>query len=81
MRIIENKIFKIMSLVLKVDLQALNENSNMDNLSEWDSLRHMNLILALEEEFSVSLPEEDVANLTSFKLLNISISELVEKQK
>ena len=81
MRIIENKIFKIMSLVLKVDLQALNENSNMDNLSEWDSLRHMNLILALEEEFSVSLPEEDVANLTSFKLLNICVSELVEKQK
>ncbi len=79
MRLIENKILKVMSIVLKVDPQSLNESSNMDNVSEWDSLRHMNLILALEEEFSVSLPEEDVANLTSFKLLKISISELLEK--
>ncbi len=79
MRLIENKILNVMSIVLKVDPQSLNESSNMDNVSEWDSLRHMNLILALEEEFSVSLPEEDVANLTSFKLLKISISELLEK--
>lgn len=38
----------------------------------------MNLILALEEEFGVTLPDEDGANATSYHLLVIVLQELLE---
>ena len=38
----------------------------MDNLATWDSLRQMNLIAALEDEFSIEMEPEDVIELDSF---------------
>ena len=32
-------------------MKDVNENSSMDTLGQWDSLNHMNLMMALEEEF------------------------------
>lgn len=34
-------------------------------LAAWDSLAHLNLILALEEEFEVDIPPEDFPKLHS----------------
>ncbi|RZU51749.1 acyl carrier protein [Krasilnikovia cinnamomea] len=33
---------------------------------KWDSLAHMSLIAALEDEFSVMIDTEDVINMSSF---------------
>jgi acyl carrier protein len=48
----------------------------MDNVPSWDSLKHMNLVLALEEEFKVSIPDEDAANITSYALIKLVLDEL-----
>ncbi len=40
------------------------EQLNSD-LAAWDSLAHLNLILALEEEFEVEIPPEDFLQLHS----------------
>ena len=34
-------------------------------LPEWDSLAHMRLLAMLEDEFGISITEDDVAELTS----------------
>jgi acyl carrier protein len=47
----------------------------MDTIANWDSLRQMNMVLALEESFGVSFPDEDAANATSFKLLCLVLEE------
>jgi len=74
---IDSRIFKIMSLIFRTTLESLDQNSSMDNIENWDSLAHMNLILALEEEFLISYPDEEVGNLTSFKLIKFVTSELL----
>lgn len=73
-----SKIKQVMSAVFEVPLEKINENSSSDNLENWDSLRHLNLILALEEEFGVSIPDEEVGNLVNFKLIELTINELVK---
>jgi acyl carrier protein len=35
-----------------VDLQ-INDNTNADDIDEWDSLNHINLINAIEEKFAI----------------------------
>jgi acyl carrier protein len=72
------KIKQVMSIVFEVPVNSINENSSGDNIENWDSLRHLNLILALEEEFGVSIPDEEVGNLVNFKLIELSINELTK---
>ncbi len=67
-----------MAIVLKVDSLTINEDSSMDNIISWDSLGHMNLILALEDEFKITIPDEDAGNISSYKLIKIVLQELLD---
>lgn len=72
------KIKNVMSTIFDVPLETINENSSSDTIENWDSLRHLNLILALEEEFNISIPDEEVGNLVNFKLVELTINELLK---
>ena len=65
----EDKIKEIMAIVLKIQINDINENSSQDNLESWDSLKHMQLIVALEEEFDVDFDDTNLIEMQSFKLI------------
>jgi acyl carrier protein len=44
------------------------ENLKYRDIPQWDSLGHMTLIAAIEEEFAVQLETEQVIDLSSFKV-------------
>lgn len=55
---------------LLADLFACSENditptTSAETLSEWDSLKHLQLMLVLEEEFHVQVSPETMEQLTS----------------
>jgi acyl carrier protein len=66
---------KVMASVFEVDVGEITEDASMDTIKTWDSLRQMNLVLALEESFGVSIPDEDAANATSYKLIVLVLEE------
>ena len=72
------KIKQVMSLVFEVPLESIADDASSDNIENWDSLRHLNLILALEEEFGVSIPDEEVGNLINYKLIELVINDLLK---
>ncbi len=74
---INEKIVNVMSIVFEVDKSEINEDSSADTIDKWDSLRHLNLILALEEEFGVSIPDEEVGNMVNYKIIYHVINEMV----
>ena len=45
-----------------------NENIKYNDVAEWDSIGHMNLISALEDEFKISIDTDDVVEFSSFKV-------------
>ena len=75
----EKKIKQIMSQVFNIDAQEITEDSTQDTIGNWDSLRHMSLVMALEDEFGLELDENQIIEMMSFKLiinvLNDCISE------
>lgn len=73
----ENTLKQVMATLLTVDVSAIGEDASMDTIPTWDSLRHMNLVLALEEEFKVAIPDEDAGNITSYKLIKLVLEELL----
>ncbi len=66
---------KVLASVLEVDVGTIVEESSMDTVPGWDSLRQMNLVLALEECFGVTIPDEDAANATSYRLIVLVLEE------
>jgi acyl carrier protein len=45
--------------------ESLGPESSRDSLEEWDSIKHMYVMLALEEEFSIEFTDDEIANLAS----------------
>ncbi len=72
------KIKEVMSAVFEIPIESISDDSSYDNIENWDSLRHLNLILALEEEFEVSIPDEEVGNLVNYKLIELIINDLIK---
>lgn len=59
-----NKIFKIFSQVMGIPEEEINEESSPDTIGTWDSLNHMNLVFALEEEYSIKFTDESIMQMT-----------------
>jgi acyl carrier protein len=75
----EERIKRVLGAVLGIPPGNIPPEASMDTVSSWDSLRHMNLILALEEEFHISIPDEEAANLSSLPLLRLTVSEQLKE--
>lgn len=76
----ENTLKQVMATLLNVDITTIDQDASMDTIPAWDSLRHMNLVLALEEEFKVTIPDEDAGNITSYKLIKLVLEYLLKAQ-
>ena len=74
----EETLKQVMATLLNVDAAAIGPDASMDTIASWDSLRHMNLVLALEEEFKVAIPDEDAGNITSYKLIKLVLEDLLK---
>ena len=74
----ENALKQVMATLLNVDVASIGSDASMDTIPNWDSLRHMNLVLALEEEFKVSIPDEDAGNITSYQLIKLVLEDLLK---
>jgi acyl carrier protein len=71
----KDRVYKVVSQILSIPLDQINEEFSPDHCSEWDSLRHMNLILALEEEFQVQFDEEQIVEMLNVELIIESLKE------
>ena len=52
---------------LSIDVSLFNENIKYNEVPEWDSIGHMTLIAALEEEYKINFETDDIVDFSSFK--------------
>jgi acyl carrier protein len=69
----EGRFFNTLSSLLNVPADQLNRESSRDSIQEWDSLKHMHLIMALEEEFGIEFDDREVSALSGAAALLDSI--------
>ena len=72
----EEKVFKIVSQIMQVPEAEVSLDSSPDSIESWDSLKQMNLVMALEEEFKVSFSDEQIMELLNVGLIVMAIQEL-----
>ena len=71
----ENRIKNVMAAVFEVPVDEITDESSPDNVKSWDSLKHMNLIVALEEEFGVQFTDEEIVEMLNVELIVLTIKE------
>ncbi|HAZ10354.1 MAG TPA: hypothetical protein DCY56_04535 [Candidatus Omnitrophica bacterium] len=77
----EEKIKNIMSSVFEIKASKIDETTSPDTAEKWDSLNHMILVVALEEEFNVEFTGEEIVEMISYPLIKIVIKEKMENQR
>ena len=65
----KDRVKKVISQVFGVPTEAIADDASPDTLEEWDSVTHLNLVLALEEEFDISLTDEQIVELLSCEII------------
>lgn len=63
---IEERVKEVMAGMFDIAETEIGASSSIETVENWDSLRHVNLIMALEQEFGVTMDTEDAIEMTSF---------------
>lgn len=66
----------IVSKVLEIPLGVIVDDTSPDCVERWDSLRHLQLVMALETEFGISLSPENVMEMLSVGLIRMTLRDL-----
>jgi acyl carrier protein len=78
---IKQRILTVMGTVFEMDTTDIPENATPKVVKNWDSLKHMNLILALEDEFQLRFSDDEITDLLDLPTIILIISEKVESQR
>jgi acyl carrier protein len=71
----KEKIIEIMSEVFEIPVSEFPAEIKQENIDNWDSLRHLNLIVELEDVFDKSFEPEEISEMISMD----KIIEMIEK--
>lgn len=63
-----NKVIVVATGVFEVPQSTLGPASSPDTIETWDSLHHLNFVVALEQEFNVQFSPEEIEQLLSIEL-------------
>jgi len=61
----DGQLEKVFSKVLGIGEGELVDNASPRNVAKWDSLRHVQLVMAMERSFGISFSNAEIVSLTS----------------
>jgi acyl carrier protein len=71
---VEQELKKILSAILEVKEEDIDDTSSMENIETWDSLKHLELMQAIEEQFDIVLSIDEVVEMTIFKVIKTTLA-------
>lgn len=71
----EEKLKTLFARQLNVEPSALSADSSPATIGTWDSLKHVELILAIEDAFAIAFEAAEVFGLTSFGGIHAMLNE------
>ena len=75
---LKEKLFQIMAELLGKSIQDISLSLKAEDVETWDSLAVINIALAIEAEFDISLSPEQIAEFNSIEYIYNLIKESTE---
>ena len=70
----ESRIKKVMGDVFNIGVDSINNDCSPDNIENWDSLKHMNMVVALEEEFQIEFTDDEINKMLNYSSIKNNTS-------
>jgi acyl carrier protein len=55
---------QLIASVLRIELSLVSSETTMQTTPQWDSLKHMELIMAIEQQYNLVLEPDEIASMT-----------------
>ena len=68
---LDERLEKLLKEVFKID--QIDPQFSMDNIPEWNSFKHIELLIMIEEEFKIKLDFADTIEMTSIPIIKSKI--------
>jgi acyl carrier protein len=75
MQFSEDALKGVLADVFGVDQSTIDDSTSVDTVKEWDSLKHLNLVLALEQKFNVTFSTEQTVEILNYPLIKMVLAE------
>ena len=72
---IENRVQAVIADVFGLDPDEVGPETSIETVEAWDSLQHLTVVLALEEEFDIQLDDEQTVAAVSFPVMSEVVRE------
>lgn len=69
----DTRLKQVMADVFHIAPATIGDDTSVDTVEKWDSVTHLNLILALEQEFDVSFSEEETVETLNYALVKMAL--------
>jgi acyl carrier protein len=63
----KEKVYYIISQLMEMPVASISEDSSREDIVKWDSMKHMDLMMTLEEEFEIQFTDEEIVELSDVK--------------
>jgi acyl carrier protein len=64
---LREQVREVMAGLFSVNIDEIRAGSSIQTVAQWDSLSHLNLLMALEQAFGIQIDTEDAVEMTSFE--------------
>lgn len=65
----QSEIKKIFAKIVGISVSKIKPNTSPQNTKKWDSLAHMNLVMAFEKEFKIKFSDEEINEMLNYELI------------
>ncbi len=72
----ERRLKTTIAAVLGLDPDAVKDDASPETIPEWDSVKQMDIVLAVEDEFDVRFNDDVIATLASYVLIRDELASL-----
>jgi len=73
-----NKLLRVISEILDVPLNEMPMDSSPDTIASWDSMRQIDIVMAVEEEFGIRFKDSDIPRLFGIRGFEQVLKEHIE---
>ena len=71
---VQEKVMQVVVNIFQVSPDKISTKTTSDDIEKWDSLNHINMIQALEQEFGIRYDQEQMVSM-------LSVEEIIEVTK
>lgn len=73
----QDKIKEVIANILNIDTSLITDDASPETIEQWDSLKQMNIIIALEEEFNIEFLDDEIFEMLNYRLIKLTIEEKI----